>query len=74
MSAQTEHQTLSAKIIPGRNVRFAKSNHSAHALAPAHSQSKEPKITLVKDGDTVTAIEIQCVCGAVTRLDCQYLS
>jgi hypothetical protein len=72
MSGTTENQTLSAKIIPARNVRFANGSHGPHHPALAHAQTKEPKITLIKDGDTVTAIEVECGCGAVTRLDCQY--
>jgi hypothetical protein len=32
----------------------------------------KPSVTLQRDGDRVTQIRIQCVCGHVIELDCLY--
>ena len=32
----------------------------------------KPNVTLQRDGDRVTQIRIQCVCGHVIELDCLY--
>jgi hypothetical protein len=75
-----EGTSTSGKIIPAQFVRI----HDSHKVSPASSQpasgpasrpqarTKEPKITLLKEGDTVKTIEIVCTCGAVIRLDCEY--
>ena len=34
--------------------------------------SAKPKVSLQRDGDRVTQIRIQCVCGQVIELDCLY--
>ncbi len=31
----------------------------------------EPKVTLVKNGDRVTSIKVQCVCGHTIELACE---
>ena len=38
---------------------------------PAHPAG-EPRVTLERDGDRVTAIRIQCACGQVIDLACAY--
>lgn len=41
--------------------------------APGHGNPAcEPKVTLQREGDRVTGIHIQCTCGQVIELDCQY--
>ncbi len=77
-TAVTNAPCISDKVIPAQFVRM----HDPHATklsvaqpspAPkAPDKSKEPKITLHKDGDTIKAIEIVCACGAVIKLDCEY--
>ena len=45
------------------------------APAPAatpHVQHGPPKITLEKQGDTITHIRIECSCGQITELKCEY--
>lgn len=32
----------------------------------------EPQITVEKDGDRITHIHVQCTCGKVTSLRCEY--
>jgi hypothetical protein len=41
---------------------------------PSHSPDvcARPSVTLQRNGDTVTAIRIQCGCGRVTELNCVY--
>jgi len=38
----------------------------------AHKEHGEPKITLERQGDTITHIRVQCGCGQVIELKCQY--
>ena len=33
--------------------------------------AREPKVTLVKNGERVTSIKIQCVCGHTIELACE---
>jgi hypothetical protein len=46
----------------------------ATAPSPAGNQlsPKEPQVTLEREGDRITRIKIQCVCGQVLELDCAY--
>ena len=46
----------------------AAGNHR-HLSAGADAK---PTVTLQRDGDRVTQIRIQCVCGQVIELDCLY--
>ena len=66
---------LSRKIIPGHFVRVhdhAKEAPIAATQSTTQERPKEPKITLHRDNGTVKTIEIQCTCGEVIRLDCDY--
>jgi hypothetical protein len=38
------------------------------------NQCKQPEITLRREGDRITQISIQCGCGQVIELGCQYPS
>ncbi len=42
------------------------------AATPRKACNAEPKITLIKDGDIVRAVEVACTCGEIIRLECQY--
>ena len=75
MTMSTEGRCASGKIIPAQFVRVKDASKLAAPAPrplPQHAQHREAKITLVKDGETVRAIEVQCSCGAVIRLDCEY--
>ena len=37
-----------------------------------HTETVEPVITLKREGDRVTVIEVQCSCGQVIELKCDY--
>jgi hypothetical protein len=38
----------------------------------AHVEHGEPKITMERQGDVVTHIRVQCGCGQVIELKCEY--
>lgn len=44
----------------------AATNLTAHA----GSGGKEPQVTVERDGDRITRIRVQCVCGEVVELNC----
>jgi hypothetical protein len=47
---------------------IAESSLTTGATPPA---GHEPKITLEREGDRVTRIKVQCVCGHTIELDCE---
>jgi len=61
-------------VIPARHVRIAPSSAAklAGCAVAATHDSPRPKITMIRDGDTVRAIRVECSCGEVIQLDCQY--
>ncbi len=42
------------------------------SLAGGPGPAGKPKISLQREGDQVTQIRIECACGEVILLDCQY--
>ena len=42
------------------------------SAAATHTEHGEPKITLERQGDTITHIRVQCGCGQVIELKCAY--
>lgn len=42
------------------------------SATPTHQNHGAPKVTLQKEGEKVTGIKIECVCGQVILLDCVY--
>ena len=74
----TKSPALSGNVIAAQHIHFVKPNDKKPVVAskpgeplpaPAYHQ---PQVTLIKDGDTVRAIEVTCTCGEVIRLDCKY--
>ena len=59
-------QGSAANALPFKPVAFAAAPH------PSPSPVNEPKVTLVRDGDTITHIRVQCGCGEVMELRCVY--
>jgi len=42
-------------------------------VAPTHqSPACEPKISLQREGERITAIQIECTCGRIIELGCVY--
>ena len=53
-------------------------NGNSSSFTPATSADKpspncnKPVVTLKKDGQKITQIQIQCSCGQIVELDCAY--
>ena len=45
---------------------------AAAPVAVPHVQHGPPKVTLEKQGDMITHIRVECSCGQVTELKCEY--
>ena len=65
------------KVVPaasGVAVPFQPASPVASALHPAsaHQHQGGAQISLVRDGDRITGIRVQCACGEVIELQCQY--
>jgi hypothetical protein len=43
-----------------------------HACAPTSVANARPIVTLEREGDQVTHIRIQCACGQVIEIECEY--
>ncbi len=78
-----EHLSMASSfgnVIPGQHVKVVKpTTSSALASTKIHGSNtnatgscKEPRITITKEGESVRAIEIECTCGEVIRLECAY--
>jgi hypothetical protein len=71
---------IKAEPASGQSSRIIKAGNIAvldpHAAKPAPVHTAEIKkgarVRLIKDGDIVKTIEVQCACGEVIRLDCEY--
>lgn len=50
----------------------APSTPADHSHPPSGTAAAAPVVTLRKEGDRVTGIRIQCSCGQVIDLACQY--
>ena len=69
-----------ANVIPALHVKIVEPAASrVLACTKAHgskmygkSSNEEPRITLIKQGDIVHAIEIVCTCGELIRFECEY--
>jgi hypothetical protein len=76
-SVRKDNAFLGGKVIPAHFVHMVSASPPVSPLPPGEGLAvkgshEEPKVTLIKEGDTVKAIEIHCTCGAVVRLDCEY--
>jgi hypothetical protein len=68
--------SLLGNVIPGRHVRINAASgipKSPVVSVPAGSEAHgRPRVTLVKNGETVSGIRVECSCGEVIELDCHY--
>ncbi len=63
MKQSTLKSVISGKAVTvGATPVFVGGDHSVPA----------PRISLVRDGDSITAVEIRCGCGQVIVVDCLY--
>jgi hypothetical protein len=79
-SSSGDYPNFSDKVIPAQFVQVLGAKpkkHPVHKALPPHEnriadKPHEPKITLVRSGDSVKTIQIECTCGALIELDCEY--
>jgi hypothetical protein len=45
---------------------------SESAVAPASTEPCAPKVTVQREADRITRIQIHCSCGELIEVDCQY--
>lgn len=58
---------------PGSSARFSAVTSPAPATAPpAATHCGELKVDLKRDGERITEIRIQCRCGELIELTCEY--
>ena len=57
-------------VVPCHRVRLG--GESARVAVPGQDARREPQIILIRDGDTVKAIEVVCTCGQRIRLNCVF--
>ena len=60
---------IATNVIPAQNVQVVT---APTPVVVDDSCKGEPRISIVKVDGEVRTIEIECVCGKVTRLDCVY--
>jgi len=56
----------------GEQTRSFRSLEGTAAVGRAGHSSCEPRVSIQRDGDHVTSIQIQCGCGQVIDLACVY--
>jgi hypothetical protein len=72
-SIRQDRPSLSGNVIPAAHVQVVHAHaNTVGEVSCALGTTAAPRITLIKDGDVVRAIEIVCTCGEVIRLDCAY--
>jgi hypothetical protein len=42
------------------------------SITPPSTGTKEPQVTIEREGDRITRIKIQCSCGQLIELNCAY--
>lgn len=70
---------VSASPAAGGFQPWCGASHTTSTPTPASAQAPEaarpptpPKLTFQRDGDRITGIRIECGCGEVINLDCEY--
>jgi hypothetical protein len=67
---QPDSREAEKGILPGHRVRLSRG--LTRVGVPGHESAAEPQIILVREGDTVKAIEVVCTCGQRIRLNCLF--
>ena len=60
---------------PGSTPPFQNFPAAAPASSPAPARctpSGKPQVSLLRDGEVITGIQVHCACGEVITLDCLY--
>ena len=59
-----------SNVIPASHIRML--GEPLPVGAPGAEACAEPQVNVIRDGDTVRAIEVVCTCGKRVVLDCVY--
>jgi hypothetical protein len=71
MSETLPKPAFSRAVLSSNSVKFR--TDSVRIGAGIHShESSNPKVEIIRDGDTIIAIEVICSCGERIRLLCDY--
>lgn len=71
--ASTSAPTATLKVIPGEAAEKTFAPLTAAVLhGGADSKHGAPSISLQKEGDRITGVRIECGCGQVIELACDY--
>jgi hypothetical protein len=65
-----EQDASRCRFIPGARVRLGQGQ--VRVSPPGKDHDAEPQVILIRDGDTVSAIEVICTCGQRIRLNCVF--
>jgi hypothetical protein len=57
-------------VVPGASIRFHQS--VARVGMPAANSHGPPEVHVMREGESIQAIEIACTCGKCVRLICEY--
>jgi hypothetical protein len=61
------------KVLSSANGAAVPFQAAGGAAATGHAaHGGQPKVSLVRDGDRITAVRVQCACGEVVELECVY--
>jgi hypothetical protein len=66
----SEHDDVGRTVVPSDMVRVT--GEIARIAGPHHASTHDPSIELIRRGDEIQAIEVQCSCGKRIRLRCVY--
>ena len=60
------------KVVPKGEAVPAFAPLPSPAAAHSHAAASKPVVTLQRDGERITGIRIECICGQVIELACSY--
>jgi hypothetical protein len=67
---RVDQPSSAGNVIPAAHVRLVP--EPTRVSIPGDSCADEPQVNLIRDGDTVRAIEVVCTCGKRVVLNCVY--
>jgi len=67
---KADGEFVTRALVPGRCVRL--SGETARVKVPRHGLPAEPRVEVVREGETIRAIDVTCSCGQRIRLHCVY--
>lgn len=69
-AASSESGHVTPGVVPAECVRMT--GETARVTASRPGAAGKPVVELIRDGDTVRAIDVTCTCGRRIRLSCLY--